>query len=339
MKCPVHSDRDVIGYCVDCGAFGCDQCLADMGKGESLCSNCRKQKSAAGPGGQGLVSKLFGEKKTPKPRSAKPSFAKSSVARKSRAGRKLEVHFRDGKTVKGSTYKLDLNSISFHLVPVEPIEGQDRITVNFADVNSIHVVRDFDGAGSSEATGDIAAEGQEVKVAFRDGTMLEGHALHRFDPNCKRFFIVPRDGVGGSISILVERAALKGLEMEGYKEGTFAASAEEEMAAEAEAKAPKRAPLSQNESMGDLYFSMKNYDNALSEYDKVHEEFPNDKRLGMKIAVCNFNRGVNFVKSRKYVEAKAEFQKIGEDDPIYGKAKKKIRKIDKLLKDAERIGG
>jgi DNA-directed RNA polymerase subunit H (RpoH/RPB5) len=47
---------------------------------------------------------------------------------------------------------------------------------------------------------------------------------------------------------------------------------------------------------------------------------------------------VNFIKSRKYKEAKTEFEKIGEDDPIYDKAKKKIRKIEKILKEVRTMG-
>jgi tetratricopeptide (TPR) repeat protein len=265
------------------------------------------------------------------------------VARQSRAGRKLEVRFRDGRIIKGSTYKLDPNAVGFHLVPLEPIEGSDRLQVNFSDLTAIHVLRDFSGgadsAGGGQEAGENSAEGEEIKVAFRNGDILEGYAMHRFDPDCRRLFIVPKESVGGSISILVERSALKGLEIEGFREGTFAA-AEDELSQEGgEKKKTGRAPLSQNETMGDLYFSMKNYDSALAEYDKIRDDFPDDKRLGMKIAVCNFNRGVNFVKSRKYVEAKAEFEKISKDDPVYGKAKKKIRKIEKVLKDAETLGG
>jgi tetratricopeptide (TPR) repeat protein len=133
-------------------------------------------------------------------------------------------------------------------------------------------------------------------------------------------------------------SALKGIEMEGFRRGSFAAPVEDIDIAEPDAKGKGRAPLSQNESMGDLYFSMKNYDSALAEYEKVKEEYPEDKRLNLKISICSFNRGVNFIKSRKYVEAKVEFEKIGEDDPIYQKAKKKIRKIDKILREAETMG-
>lgn len=338
MKCSIHAGRDVVGYCVDCGAFGCDKCLVSGDSGDNLCSDCRKKKDAAqGAGGRGIVAKLFGEKKAAKTRAKGSTFTRSSVARKSRAGRKLEVHFRDGKIIEGSTYKLDLDSIGFHLVPLEPVDGKDRIYVNFSDLRAIHVVSDFDdGSDQPEAGGEIPAEGHEIKVAFPDGKTIEGHTLHRFDPNCRRFFIAPRDGGGRNISILVERSALDGIEMEGFREGIFEASGQ---AAEGDGKKPGRAPLSQSESMGDLYFSMKNYDTALTEYDKVSKEFPHDKRLAMKIAVCNFNRGVNFVKSRKYVEARAEFAKVSEDDPVYPKAKRKIRKIDKILKDAEKIGG
>jgi len=341
MKCPVHSDNDVVGYCVECGAFGCDQCLVAGDKGGRLCGNCRNAK--AGPsrkGDHGIVSKLFGEKKTARARGGKSTFERSSVARKARAGRKLEVHFKDGRVVKGSTYKLDANSLGFHLVPLEPVDGKDRLYVSFGDTSAIHIVTDFEDVGeSSKAAREIPADGQEIKIAFRDGKTIEGHTLHFFDPRCQRFFVLPKDGGGNSISVLVERSALSGIEMEGFREGSFAAAEEMGEIGVAGRKGTGRAPLSQNESMGDLYFSMKNYDNALEEYAKVSADFPNDKRLNVKIAVCNYNRGVNFVKSRKYTEAKTEFEKIGEDEPVYEKARKKIRKIDKIMKDAEKIGG
>jgi hypothetical protein len=341
MKCPVHTENDVIGYCIDCGVFGCDQCLVASGRGENLCSQCQKKKEAAtGQGSHGLVSKLFGEKRSATARAGTTTFKRSSVARKKRTGRKLEVYFRDGKIVKGSTYKLDPNSIGFHLVPIEPIDGKDRIQVNFSDLKAIHVVDDFDGESDPSQSGrEQSPDGEEIRVAFRDGETIEGHTLHRFNPSCQRFFISPKGITSGSISILVERSALKGIEMEGFREGVFAASEEADEAGEAAKTASGRAPLSQSESMGDLYFSMKNYDSALEEYEKVKAEFENDKRLNLKIAVCNFNRGVNFVKSRKYTDAKAEFEKISEDDPIYEKARKKIRKIEKILKEAEKIGG
>ncbi len=297
----------------------------------------KKYAYLAGKKTDSVLAKLFGEKTSTKTRAKSSAFIRSSVVRKSRGGRRLEVHFRDGKIITGSTYKLDLDSIGFHLVPLEPVDGKNRIHVNFSDLRAIHVVSDFDGGSEPpEAGGEVPAEGQDIKVTFPDGKTIEGHTLHRFEPNCRRFFIVPRDRGGKSISILVERSALDGIEMEGFKEGIFEASGQD---VEGDGKKPGKAPLIQNESMGDLYFSMKNYDNALTEYEKVKKEFPHDKRLAVKIAVCNFNRGVNFVKSRKYVEARAEFEKVSEDDPVYGKAKRKIRKIDKILKDAEKIGG
>ncbi len=335
MKCPAHSDKDVIGYCTECGAFGCDRCLVAKGKGENLCLKCEKTRVASSVDvKKGLLGNLLGKKKTPSP---PPVAARSSVARKPGSGRKLAVHYRGGKTVTGTTYKLDPQSLGFYLVPLEPAGAQDRMFVYFSDLKDIHFVRDFEGRfDPMDALQDNPAEGQEIKVAFQDGEILEGRTLHRFDPSCQRLFIVPSEGKGNIISVLVERSALKGIEMEGFKEGCFLE--EEETITIAGTEKKGRAPLSQNESMGDLYFSMKNYDAALTEYEKVKHDYPNDKRLALKISICNFNRGVNFIKSRKYLEAKAEFDKIGEDDPIHDKARKKIRKIEKILKEVQSMG-
>jgi tetratricopeptide (TPR) repeat protein len=286
-----------------------------------------------------LASRLLGTKKPAEPVERRGQFQRSSVARKAGVGgRKLEVRFRDKRVIKGTTYKLDVNSLGFYLVPLEPAD-EDRIFVYFSDLTAIYFVRGFDERSDMSASDrESSVEGQEVKIAFPDGEIIEGRTLHRFDPSCQRFFIVPKEGMPNVVSILVEMSSLKGIEMEGFKRGTFAEPDETVDIEEDEKKGKGRAPLSQNESMGDLYFSMKNYDSALAEYEKVREEYPEDKRLKVKISVCNFNRGVNFIKSRKYVEAKAEFEKIGEDDPVYSRAKKKIRKINKILKEVETMG-
>lgn len=339
MKCPVHSDKDVVGYCVECGAFGCDTCLIPRGKGDNLCQKCLKTVEGSGRGQKGLGAKLLGDKKTPKPASRKPTFQRSSVVRKGAGGggRKLIVKFRDNRELKGTTYKLDTKQLGFHFVPLDPAEESDRIFVYFSDVKMISFVRSLEGrpdpGGKAAEQG---GDGPEVKLAFPGNEIIEGHLLHRFDGSAQRFFMAPKQDDGNLISILVERAALSGMEMEGYKEGIFTEESEEIAAQDAAKKG--RAPLSQNESMGDLYFSMKNYDSALAEYEKVQKEYPSDKRLKLKMSVCYFNRGVNFIKSRKYTEAKVEFEKIDEDDPIYGKAKKKIRKIEKILKEVQSMG-
>ncbi len=339
MKCPVHPENDVIGYCVECGAFGCRSCLVASGKEENICVKCKKAGAASATPQRGFKSKLLGQKKSAEPGSRRSQFSRSSVARKPATGRKLEVRFRDGKIVKGTTYKLDTQSLGFYLVPVEPTEEEERMNIYFSDIKAIYFVRDFEGKSApAEAGNQYSVEGQDVRVAFPGGEIIEGRTLHRFDPTCERFFMVPKEGDTNIISILIEMSALKGIEMEGFKRGTFAESEETVDIAEADLKHKGRAPLSQNESMGDLYFSMKNYDAALTEYEKVREEYPADKRLKLKISICNFNRGVHFIKSRKYVEARAEFEKIGEDDPVYSRAKKKIRKIDKILKEVQTMG-
>ncbi|RJP22229.1 MAG: hypothetical protein C4520_08500 [Candidatus Abyssobacteria bacterium SURF_5] len=337
MKCPVHSEKDVVGYCMDCGVFGCEICLTDTGKGERICGKCGKVRHAADRGDEkkGFLSKLLGEKKkTPVP--ATPA-GRSSVARRAGTSRKLVVYFKNKRILKGTTYKLDIQSPGFFLIPTEPTEQQERIFVHFSDLKAIHSVRDFEGKSDPHADEpETPADGNAVKAAFADGEIVEGRTIHHFDPACQRFFIVPNDSKGNILSILVERSALKGLEIGDYKHGSFAE--EEEALGLLEPEKKGRAPLSQNESMGDLYFSMKNYDAALTEYEKVRKDFPDDRRLALKISICNFNRGVNFIKSRKYLEAKAEFEKIGEDDPIYEKARKKTKKIEKILREAQRMG-
>ncbi len=336
MKCPVHSDKDVIGYCIDCGVFGCNTCLTDRGKGERICSKCEKARGSATKGEEkkGFLRKLIGEKK---PASTTATTSRSTVPRRAATTRKLVVYFKNKKVLKGTTYKLDIQSPGFYLIPLEPGSQEGRVFVYFSDLKSIHYVRNLEGrVEAQEAEQESTSEGSTVKAAFEDGETVEGRTMHHFDPSCQRFFLIPDDSKGNIMSMLIERSALKGLEVGDYRQGVFVE--EDESLTVLDTAKQGRAPLSQNESMGDLYFSMKNYDAALTEYEKVKKDFPNDRRLSLKISICNFNRGVNFIKSRKYLEAKAEFEKIGEDDPIYDKARKKTKKIEKILREAQKMG-
>jgi hypothetical protein len=335
MKCPVHSDKDVVGYCAECGVFGCSSCLTDNGKGERLCARCEKLRrtEVKGEDKKSIFSRLLGKEKP----SPTPPTARAGLARRAGTTRKLIVHLKNKKILKGTTYKLDIQTPGFFLIPVDQVSEQGRIFLHFSDLKAIHSVRDFEGRLTSQgAEPDQLTEGTAAKVAFEDGEIIEGRILLHFDPGCQRFFMAPSDTKGNIISILIERSAVKGLEIGEYKQGTFAE--EEEALGLIDSEKKGRAPLSQNESMGDVYFSMKNYDAALTEYEKVRKDFPEDKRLALKISICNFNRGVNFIKSRKYLEAKAEFEKIGEDDPIYEKARKKTKKIEKILREAQTMG-
>ena len=194
MKCSVHTEKDVVGYCTDCGAFGCDECLVAIRTGDNLCRNCQKARAGGGKAARhGIVSKLFGEKKTPAPASGRSAFDRSSVAAKAKTGRKLVVHFKDNRILKGTTYKLDPHTLGFYLVPLELVDGMNRIYVNFSELKAIHFVRDFEGnVGSDEFEEELSLEGLDVKVAFQDGKIMEGRTMHRFDPECRRFFMKPR---------------------------------------------------------------------------------------------------------------------------------------------------
>jgi len=88
--------------------------------------------------------------------------------------------------------------------------------------------------------------------------------------------------------------------------------------------------LTQEESMGDFYFEMRNYQAALEQYELAAKENTNS-RLRRKILTTQYNIGVHFIKRRDYPEALQWMEKVLTVDPRNTHAAKKASQLRKIL--------
>jgi tetratricopeptide (TPR) repeat protein len=192
-------------------------------------------------------------------------------------------------------------------------------------------VKSFDGNfDKSLRYREWTPEGNAVVIEFKDGEVLRGSCLHRYDPGDERFYLIPDDPNSNNISVLVEASALAGVFSPQQYEARLAAEREEKK------KAPAGADLSQEETLGDFYFETRNYLGAMEQYEQAGRRFPQSGRLRRKMLATQYNIGVQYVKRREFAEALVWMQKVLKADPENAHAIKKVAQLRRILERGSR---
>ena len=179
--CKSHPRVDAIGYCSLCASFGCSRCLHRGADQRWYCLPCARKQNIT------LADR-------------------SEDAQPDKAGHlRLEVRYRDGRTLRGTSYNLVPNRDTFHLITV----SGERVVVNFSNVK---YVKQASGEEPSPTALRPAKRvprhirGQEIEVRFTDGEILKAYFKGQYHPDAPRFRVTPASG-GEDVSILVERTA------------------------------------------------------------------------------------------------------------------------------------
>jgi len=124
---------------------------------------------------------------------------------------KLVAKFLDGRTLKGSTYKLDPERKGFYMIPVSPEPGHQEAFIEFAQLKAVFYVKDFDGKFVPEdIPEEFVPEGHEVTVKFKDGEVIHGFALN-YNERKLVFFLDIVDPNDNNYVVLVNRAATENI--------------------------------------------------------------------------------------------------------------------------------
>jgi hypothetical protein len=129
-----------------------------------------------------------------------------NVARDTRLATKLLVKFKDGKSVQGTTYKIDPVRPGFNLVPHNS-PATDEKYIEFSKVKYVALVDSFTGEKVS-APREYQPKGSEVSVTFQDGEVLTGFTLKQYSDKDQRFSVIPEDPRDYRISMIVERSGV-----------------------------------------------------------------------------------------------------------------------------------
>jgi len=305
MQCPKHSQAEVIGYCSVCGAFGCSECLTAH-EGTLYCPRHY----------QPFAQKLQEEKR-------------HAELRKKHPRQFLAAHYNDGHCQLGVCFALNLRDSGFHLNLVDssgaPLEKTEL--VRFQDLKAVYLLKSLDGRFNKAVRyKEWAPEGAELVVKFKDGEVVRGFSLRRYDPDEPRFHLIPLDPNTNNMSILVERAAVEGV----YTPEEYKAKLAQER--EAVKQGQGATPPIQEETLGDFYFETRNYESALEQYRQAQAKFPQFPRLRKKWALAQYNVGVQYIKRREYDKALACMELVLKVDPRNPHALKKVSQLRHVIK-------
>jgi hypothetical protein len=126
------------------------------------------------------------------------------------------ARYRDGRTIKGTTYDFGPQKKGFHVVPLGE-EGGKVPEILFSDLKAVFFVKSLEGRLDHPLSRDVSVEKAEptglmkVKITFFDGETLagttQGYTLER-----EGFFIVPLEEDSNNLRIFVISKAVKQVE-------------------------------------------------------------------------------------------------------------------------------
>ena len=124
----------------------------------------------------------------------------------------IVARYRDGRTVKGTTYDFGPQKKGFHVVPLGE-EGKKVSEILFSDLKAVFFVKSLEGKQDHPLGKEVEERPEpggpmKVKITFLDGETLvgttQGYTLER-----EGFFIVPLEEDSNNLRIFVISKAVK----------------------------------------------------------------------------------------------------------------------------------
>jgi len=300
MMCPNHSREQVAGYCVVCGALGCESCVKEH-QGSWYCKKHF----------QSIQEELDRRKEIEQ--------SKRRVERQ-----RLVVRTREGKTFCGTCMALNPLSNGFSLELAESSgEPTGKTTrFNFYDLKAVFYVKSFDGKeGKGLPADNHQPAGMPMIVEFADGETMQGYVMQRVNSDIPRFHLVPKESNSNNITILVETAAIAGVYTpEEYKD-------KHRREIENYLESHKQPGHSKEELLGDYHFDRHDYSRAIKHYREGLKEAPESPRLRKKIISSEYNIGMRHIKSHQYEQALKCMDWVLNADPSHEQARHKAKKL------------
>jgi type II secretory pathway predicted ATPase ExeA len=245
---------------------------------------------------------------------------------------KVAVLFKNGRVVHGIAEGLDLRAESFRFVFLDERGDSFEDSIRYDQIMAARIVETFgNGWKKTVAPSLRSPRGRQIIVTLSNGEVIDGITLGKFDPGCKRFFVVSPHRDGDVCWVLVERSATAGIATESFREGIYAEEYEK-FDDFLEVLDADSAPSCQNESNGDLYFALEQFECALREYQMAREGRPDSIRLEFKVSLAHMNCGIKFMRLNDFGAAKTEFVKASEHERLCEKALSRVGSLRKLLR-------
>lgn len=300
MQCAHHPFTKAVGYCTVCGEFGCDACIFPH-DGQKYC------------------------KKHFKPIAEKIAHRKHiEEVRRSSHRHRLVVRTKSGETCRGFAFKMNPDEATFRLdlaTEKGELTGGAR-TFTFEECKAVYTVKSFDGHFDRNARFEVAhPTGQAVVVRFEDGETLRGKTLKPYSIADANFHVLIEDESSNNVSVLVIASAVEKV----YDAEEYAAHQKEER--DRYVRERMATGESEHEALGDYYFEQHDYHRAIKHLAVIHDEEPSKLSVANKLAACEYNLGVRYIRKHDYPLALQCMERALSFRPDHEKAAHKARKL------------
>jgi len=220
--------------------------------------------------------------------------------RQKRERQKLVVRTKKGELFYGMCFALNKAALGFHL----DLQNKNGLPLNrtqhilFSDIKAVFYVKSFDGRfNPEEFQQETMPRNKPVAVEFNDGETMLGRPVHATWQDDPRFFIVPEEKDGNNIMILVERSTVTAIhDLEEYKK-------QRQNEFSDYVRKHRKPGMSKEESVGDFYFSERDYSNALRHYRSAKDQEGITESLKKKLCASMYNLGMRYIKQKEYPRA------------------------------------
>lgn len=247
---------------------------------------------------------------------------------------KVVVKTKRGELKYGLCNALDTEASSFEIF-LHDKQGaplNQRVLIAFEELKALFLVKHFEGHLSNVANhvADLPPS-PPIAIEFNDGEVIVGRPMEPQWERAAHILLRPEDSSSNNFLILVERSAVKALlSFEAYQR-------KQQQEFTAFTVQHRKEGETQEECLGDFYFSRHDYLRAEQHYRNALEQSVSNPRIKRKLCATKYNIGIRYIRQRQYVNALRYMELVVALDPTHQEALEKISKLRERLRVKETL--
>ncbi len=247
---------------------------------------------------------------------------------------KVVAHTRKGQVYHGlcNTLNKDSPSLEIFLHDKKGVPLDKCKVIPLDKLKALFVVKDFDGHPATTAAKVVASPPiAPIALEFTDGETIVGRPMDGQWQTAARILLRPEDTRCNNMLLVADRTSIKSISsLEVYK-------LKRQQDFNDFGRKHFKPGMSQEECIGDYYFSKIDYWRASEYYGLALEHTPSNSRVRSKLCVSKYNIGMHHIRNKEYLQALHYMELVLELEPGNTWAIEKARQIREHVRVNEEL--
>ena len=247
---------------------------------------------------------------------------------------KVVAHTKNGECRYGlcNAIETDAPSIELLLYDREGKPLNRRSLISYDSLKAVFIVKDFEGNMRRSTNNEVEMPPTSpIALEFSDGEIIIGRPVETGWEQSAHLLVCPEDLSTNNNLIIAERSAVKAV----CSYDVYRRRQQQEF--NAYARDHFKPGESQDECLGDYYFSKHNFARALEHFRIALEQDPSNRQVRHKLCVTKYNIGVRCIKRKDYAQALRYMELVLALDPSHEDALDKAQKLRERLRVRESL--